>query len=1045
MTNQPSTDWRNEFGLGGLHPPSFFANVAEIDQAGVSAPQAHTLRRAFEQLDIDGVLCQDKSPVIYFRHVDRIEADEVEALHRRFWNQGVAPVLVLIAPDQVHVYSGLAEPANGQPKSTKAGSLVETINRVTVDLQNFILAVESGEYFRQHAKHFDPEQRVDRNLLRNLRATRERLAKASAPDVPPHVLDALLCRLVFTCYLFDRGVIDHDYLSMGSGHADHLRDILGWQPRSEAKSLLYKLFAQLAHDFNGDLFSDNIDAESDQITDAHLAIVDSFFRATDVDTGQQSFWPYDFGIIPIETISAIYEHFLKAADAKGKKTSGAFYTPRFLAEIVLDMTLDGTATLLDKRFLDPACGSGIFLVGLFNRLAEEWTRANPKARYDQRAAGLLKILRENLFGIDKNRTACRITAFSLYLAFLDQLLPPDIRKLQKAGKMLPRLVYAPDEPKAEHRGGTIRCVDFFDDEASLPHAVDFVVGNPPWIGITNPAATPAVWCNDPQRRLPFPDNQLATAFVWKAPAHVAAGGKICFVLPHGILFHHRDPAIEFQQAFLTRHTVDRILNLADFRFFLFAESEAAALVIQYRKEPPPGTEHTITYLAPKTTWSVKQAEVITVQPEDRTTLALKEVLDDLKGIDAPQIWKQRFWATPRDWRLLDRLALYERLRDHVRQPREGKSPKRWLMAEGFQPFGENDLPETEKTLTLPSRNFIPAKSKVFNLFLHESDCTKLPSQQVQVRRLIKDTSIFRHPHVLATEGLASIAYADFDVSFQHAVRGIHGPQEDRDLLIFLAVYLHTKLARYFLFHTSTNWGISRPRVTVEELLRAPFPLPAQQPNPAKAEKIVREIAAIVTDATQEALDHPADRSGIIRDATKKAESLVEKYFEIHPLEKILIDDTADIIIPSIQPKPGRLKVSSLTPASRNVRKTYTDWLCNTLNGWSKDSPFQVQGQTIADEDMGIGLAVLEKCRRGDKSNSTVIDADALLSTLGYLQKLVNRTHSTIELVRGLKIFDRNRLYIVKPIGQRHWSRTAALNDADEIAGTILMRSSREGA
>ena len=36
------------------------------------------------------------------------------------------------------------------------------------------------------------------------------------------------------------------------------------------------------------------------------------------------------------------------------------------------------------------------------------------------------------------------------------------------------------------------------------------------------------------------------------------------------------------------------------------------------------------------------------------------------------------------------------------------------------------------------------------------------------------------------------------------------------------------------------------------------------------------------------------------------------------------------------------------------------------------------------------------------------------------------------------VFDQDSLYVVKPIGQRYWSQTAALNDADEIAGTILM-------
>ncbi len=205
----------------------------------------------------------------------------------------------------------------------------------------------------------------------------------------PHVLDALLCRLVFTCYLFDRRVIDRDYLTdIDIRDAEHLRDILGQQPRTDAKAALYKLFAQLGHDFNGDLFSDNLAAEAAEVRAEHLDILNDFFRGTDPRSGRQSFWPYDFGIIPIETISAIYEHFLKATGEEEKKETGAFYTPRFLAELILDQTLDQVPSLLDKRFLDPACGSGIFLVGLFNRLAEEWNRKNPEAGYETKLQGL---------------------------------------------------------------------------------------------------------------------------------------------------------------------------------------------------------------------------------------------------------------------------------------------------------------------------------------------------------------------------------------------------------------------------------------------------------------------------------------------------------------------------------------------------------------------------------------------------------------------------------------------------------------------------------
>ena len=53
----------------------------------------------------------------------------------------------------------------------------------------------------------------------------------------------------------------------------------------------------------------------------------------------------------------------------------------------------------------------------------------------------MRLLRESLFGVDVSPTACRITAFSLYLAYLDQLDPPDIPVITgERSRALPRLV-----------------------------------------------------------------------------------------------------------------------------------------------------------------------------------------------------------------------------------------------------------------------------------------------------------------------------------------------------------------------------------------------------------------------------------------------------------------------------------------------------------------------------------------------------------------------------------------------------------------------------
>ncbi len=1034
MTSVAQKNWRNEFGVAESKPPRFFSGKDDLDS---TTPQGHLIRRAFDILTLDGVLCSDHSPLVYFKQLAVITAEEVFRLHKLFWNHGGAPVLVLITDDRVHVYSGMSRPVPETGSAEQMPSLVATLERVATGLRAFLTSVESGEFFRSNPKSFNPDHRVDRVLLENLSHTREALVSAVSATrrkIPKDVLDALLCRLVFTCYLFDRDVIGQSYLTgLGAKGAAHLRDVLAIQPAADAKTVLYKLFKKLGKHFNGDLFSDELDDEAECVHELHIATLNLFFHGTAVRSGQKTFWPYDFSIIPIETISAIYEQFLKEADEQ----AGAFYTPRFLAEVVLDSALDGINSIIGKRFLDPACGSGIFLVGLFNRLAEEWKLQNPTARNPRRARELMTLLRESLFGVDINPTACRITAFSLYLAYLDQLSPRDIQEHQEQGRFLPNLIATDRAP------GNIRRADFFDEAIEFPTAVDLVIGNPPW-GSTATDETPAgKWCNTHGK--PVPDKQIAAAFIWKATEHVSTLGKICFVLPHGVLFHHSRTALEFQNAWVRQHAITRVLNLADFRWFLFGKAVHPAVVVSYRKGEPKDARHAIEYWSPKADWTVVRTEVITIGPTDRSALTVGDILQDLKSPDAPQLWKQRFWASSRELRLLDRLSLYPRLRDVVRSPRERNSDKPWVMAVGFQPFGENDPENTRRSLSLPSRLFIPATSSELDLFILEDDCETLPSKQVDVRRLIQTTEIFQSPHVLVAEGYTSIAYADFDVSFQHALRGIHGPAKDRNLLIFLAAYLRSPLAKFFLFHTSSSWGVARPKVHVEEVLRVPLPLPDQQPDPKRCWRIVEEVASIVDGAARKAAGDFVDRRGIIQSADAAIAPLIDEYFAIHPLEKPLIEDTVKVTIPSIQPTHKRMPVPTVVPSTLAQREAYRDRVCAMLNRWGKRGEYKVQGAVHASETMGVGMAVLEKVGRTDAKPPASNNGQDLLKALDHLRKVYPKKLATLDVVRGLLVFDKNKLYVVKPISQRHWTQTAAMNDADEIAGTILMRPSKEGA
>ena len=1028
--------WQQEFGVDRENYPGFFSDKEALR---ATTSQAHVLRQAFDLFKLDGILCSDNAPLIYFKQVAAIQPANALELHRKFWNHGGAPILVLIAPEQVYVYSGFTRPEPDKQRSESPSCLIDILNRVATGLQEFLLSVESGSYFGHHAGYFNPDNRVDRELLHNLRDTRNLLREKSPRTCSRELLDDLLCRLVFACYLFDRGVIGQNYLADLDIHGcSHLRDVLQIRPLTSARHQLYSLFRKLGDDFNGDLFSDDLLREEEYVENLHLSILSDFFQGTQVSTGQLTFWPYDFAYIPIETISAIYEDFLKDDELR----DGAFYTPRFLAEVVLDTALQDVSPLIGKTYLDPSCGSGIFLVGIFNRLAIEWLKANPNARNDKRARELMDLLRSSLFGVDRSPTACRIAAFSLYLAYLDQLSPRDIQDLRRNGRALPRLVVYSDAEASrgsELFAGNIYCSDFFDPKSALPQDFDVVVGNPPWGSLASGDTHAGRWCAREGRTIP--DRQIAAAFVWKVGEHTDENGPISLLLPHGLLFNHSPAALRFQRNWIASHQLERVMNLTDLRFLLFREAIHPAIVVRFRRAPKGIRSHPIEYWVPKADWATAQAEVITVGHSDRVNIDVRSVLDDLDGADAPQIWNRYFWATPRDLRFLDRLCDYPRLRDHVRSSSDRSSSKSWIRAEGFQPVGRSDDPVKAKTLSLPSDRFIEARSIHIDLFLRPEDCMSLGTREIVVREKSNtNTRIFRAPHVLITKGFKRIAFADFDVSFRHAIRGIHGPIEDRDMLMFLAAYLRTELSRYFMFHTSSNWGVYRPEVHVNELLRLPFPFPEDTQDPGHSRDIVRQVAGLIETLSEQATSNFLVRDHEVASASSKIESLVAEYFNVQAVERVLVQDTLSIIVPSVQPSRSAVEVPTLEMATSVQCRAYTDRLCKTLNGWSRSSDFGVTGGWLVSTAAGVAVVMLEKVLKNYVNKPvTNLDMD-ILRILCDIRDAVPTKQGSVNPVRGLIVFHDSQLYIVKSAARVHWTQTAALNDADTVAATLLFGS-----
>jgi hypothetical protein len=154
MITGPDTGWQAEFGIDAGRSSAFFASKDDLDSRDPAVSQSHVVRRAFDLLGLNGVLCDASSPLVYFKVVRSIRPADLIELHRGFWNHGEAPILAVVSPKEVQIYSGLARPKAEADSRGQWSGLVTTIDRASLALREFLPAVESGEFFRHASAVF---------------------------------------------------------------------------------------------------------------------------------------------------------------------------------------------------------------------------------------------------------------------------------------------------------------------------------------------------------------------------------------------------------------------------------------------------------------------------------------------------------------------------------------------------------------------------------------------------------------------------------------------------------------------------------------------------------------------------------------------------------------------------------------------------------------------------------------------------------------------------------------------------------------------------
>ncbi len=253
--------------------------------------------------------------------------------------------------------------------------------------------------------------------------------------------------------------------------------------------------------------------------------------------------PYEFSVLPADILGRVYEQFLgkvirltaghqaKVEDKpEVKKAGGVFYTPQYIVDYIVEGTVSKllagrTPARADRlRILDPACGSGSFLIQVYQRLLDwyrdRYVEGGPEKRIRGRkpvlyqaaggewrltAAERKRILLNCIYGVDIDPQAVEVTKLSLLLKVLegenDETITSQLRLFQE--RALPDLslnircgnsligtdFYEHTLPGLLDEDDRYR-INVFDWEREFPEVFaaggfDAVIGNPPYIFTRN--------------------------------------------------------------------------------------------------------------------------------------------------------------------------------------------------------------------------------------------------------------------------------------------------------------------------------------------------------------------------------------------------------------------------------------------------------------------------------------------------------------------------------------------------------------------------------
>ncbi len=1029
-----------ETGMGcyqitdAVSPPGDLAQVSWFEQA--------------HRLGAKAIFFVGDYPTVLFFELDvELNADteaieeEIRQLHLKVWNTSRVPLFFVALPGELRIYSAYQKPVRYTEEWRSEERWLERVKNITQvaeTLQEFSRAeIESGQLFQQRSKDFDRENRVDQLLLKNLRLLRKTLEGPNREK--REYVHALIGRSIFIRYLEDREVLVKDYFADINKDEKYSRytDVLS------SKEDTYHLFYQLCEHFNGDLFPLS-DEEKKIIQDDDLILLRDFLLGKSMDEQLDLFfWAYRFDIIPMELISNIYEEFYHKHG--GKEDKGTHYTPTALVDFVLSECLTEDRLNAGARIFDPACGSGIFLVEAFKRMVHHECREKGVAQLPREV--LTKLLTERIVGIDVNKSAVQVAAFSLYLAFLDFLEPSDIRQY----KPLPALVY---EPGQFDSGKSLFHADAFyltpdeqselqkrlekkrykgraddkrmSDKPLLPLAhfqFDVIVGNPPWGAAKRDNQLAPKWCKAFGH--PVGDKELSQCFMWRVQRLLKPGGEIGLLVSTGVLFKHQKNSKAFRQQWLKQNRIRAVYNFAHVRHVFFGKQKrgaiapfAAIFFAPTREEEIEETlSNRIFYVSIKQSAFVEKLQAVIIDKTDLRKARQSEFLAN------DWLWKTYMWGGLSDVELIGELKnCYQSLSDVVSDYSRG--------------YIESGTPKNKSTLGLGVDVELSA-----DLFYRKAELSELwtPIKHRLVHRIV-NVQVYKGPRLLVKRGVsragekfgelkARLAYEPF--AFTSSIIGFRLDElSGEEQQILLGIML-SSLAKYYHFLTCSTWGFWHYEIHEEEHLSLPIHFPD---NRDLQSRILEAVQQITTKSDTLTLFDPNTPGW--RAMQQELDNTIFDLYELSEAQRNLVRDLCQVTLEFFY--EGTDSQATKPPEIERLEE-YRDAF---LEIW--DERLVLKGKELETSIYAPYHGLLVGMSFELKDLGTAVTPNPIIDNSGWqrwfrrLSKSLRKEYSTqIYIDRVAKVLSESSMFIIKRAERRLWTKSQARQDAQELLTEVF--------